>query len=165
VILANLLLALAWVGLNGRFTLDSLIMGAALGRVVLLILARGDVLPRAEVRRVERALSLLAYLLWQIVLANLRLTIDVLSVRPRMAPGVIQLPLSVTTDEEILLLAAMINVTPGSVALDVSDDRRTMYVHVMHITTAEDAKWEIKDGFERRILELRGETKRLPDAA
>jgi multicomponent Na+:H+ antiporter subunit E len=164
-ILANVLLALAWVGLNGRFTLDSLIVGAVLGRVVLLVLARGGVLPYAEVHRGERALSLLVYLLWQIVLANFRLMKDVLSVQYRMRPGVIQLPLSVTTDGEILLLAAMINITPGSVALDVSSDRKTMYVHVMHITTAEEAKLDIKQGFERRILALRGEKTRLPNAA
>src|SRR5688572_15188115 len=161
-ILSNLLLALAWVGLNGRFTLDSLIVGAIIGRLVLVILAKGDVLSRPEVRRVERALSLLVYLLWQIVLANFRLTKDVLSIRHRMRPGVIRLPLSVTTDGEILLLSAMINITPGSVALDVSDDRQSMYVHVMNITTVEEAKREIKNGFERRILDLRGEKQRLP---
>jgi multicomponent Na+:H+ antiporter subunit E len=164
-ILANLLLALAWGGLNGRFTLETLITGAVLGRVVLLVLSRGGVLPYGEVRRFERALSLLAYLLWQIILANIRLTKDVLSVRFRMRPGVIQLPLSITTDGEILLLAAMINITPGSVALDVSSDRKTMYVHVMHITSVEAAKREIKDGFERRILALRGERTGLTDAA
>lgn len=164
-LLANLLLALAWVGLSGRFAVDTLLTGAVLGRVVLLILAKGEVLSRAEVGRLERALSLLAYLLWQIVLANLRLARDVVSVPYRMRPGVIQLPLSITTDEEILLLAAMINITPGSVALDVSEDRRIMYVHVMHITTPEEARQEIKDGFERRILDLRGEETRTPDAA
>jgi multicomponent Na+:H+ antiporter subunit E len=165
VILANLLLALAWAALNGRFTLDSLIMGAVIGRIVLLILAKGGVLSRTDVGRVERALYLLVYLLWQIVLANFRLASDVLSIRYRMRPGVIELPLSVTTDGEILLLAAMINITPGSVALDVSADRRSMYVHVMHIKTVEEAKHEIKNGFERRILELRGDKERLSDAA
>jgi multicomponent Na+:H+ antiporter subunit E len=164
-ILANLLLALAWGGLNGRFTLDSLIVGAILGRLVLLVLARGGVLERAEVGRVERALSLLAYLVWQIILANIRLTKDVLSVRYRMRPAVIALPLTVTTDGEILLLSAMINITPGSVALDVSEDRQIMYVHVMHVTTVEEAKHEIKSGFERRILELRGVKERSFDAA
>jgi multicomponent Na+:H+ antiporter subunit E len=161
-ILANLLLALAWVVLNGRFALDTLIAGAVIGRIVLLVLAKGEVLPSARVRRFERAVSLLAYLLWQIVLANLRLTRDVVSVQLRMRPGVIQLPLAISTDGEILLLAAMINITPGSVALDVSEDRRTMYVHVMHITTPEQARRQIKDGFERRILELRGEEARTP---
>ena len=159
-ILANLLLALAWVGLNGRFTLDSLIVGTVLGRFVLIVLARGGVLDRTELRGVERAFLLLLHLLWAIVLANIRLTKDVLSIQHRMRPGVIALPLSVTTDGEILLLAAMINVTPGSVALDVSEDRQTMYVHVMHIRTVEEAKAEIKDGFERRILELRGPKER-----
>jgi multicomponent Na+:H+ antiporter subunit E len=165
-ILANLLLALAWVGLNGRFTLDSLIVGALIGRVVLVVLAKGGVLPGAEVGRVERAVSLLLYLLCQIVVANVRLTKDVLSIRHRMRPGVIQVPLSVTTDAEILLLSAMINITPGSVALDVSEDRQSMYVHVMHIsTTVEEAKREIKNGFERRILDLRGEKRGLIDAS
>ena len=164
-ILANLLLALAWVGLNGRFTLESLITGAVLGRVVLLVLSRGGVLPYGEVRRFERALSLLTYLLWQIILANIRLTKDVLSFHYRMRPGVIELPLSITTDGEILLLAAMINITPGSVALDVSRDRKTMYVHVMHIASVDEAKRDIKDGFERRILGLRGERRELRDAA
>ena len=162
-ILANLLLALAWVGLNGRFTLESLIMGAIIGRLVLLVLAKGGVVARTEVRRVERAFALLGYLLWQIVLANIRLTADVLSIRHRMKPGVIRLPLSVTSDGEILLLSAMINITPGSVALDVSADRQSMYVHVMHITTVDEAKRDIKEGFERRILDLRGERKGISD--
>ena len=162
-ILANLLLALAWVGLNGRLTLDTLLVGAVLGRLVLMLLARGGVLPTAEVGRLERALSLLAYLLWQIVLANLRLTKDVLSLRHSMRPGVIQFPLTVTTDGEILLLAAMINITPGSVALDVASDRKSMYIHVMNITTVEDSKREIQQGFERRILAITGNSGRADD--
>ncbi|MCL4781440.1 MAG: Na+/H+ antiporter subunit E [Bryobacterales bacterium] len=164
-ILANLLLALAWVGLTGRVALDTLLMGAVLGRVVLVVLAKGGVLPRAEVGRLERAFALLADLLWQIVLANFRLAKDVLSIEHRMRPGVIRLPLTISTDSEILLLAAMINITPGSVALDVSKDRKIMYVHVMHITTPEEAKREIKQGFERRILDLRGEEAGVADAA
>ncbi|MCC6857021.1 MAG: Na+/H+ antiporter subunit E [Bryobacterales bacterium] len=164
-ILANLLLALAWAALNGRFTLESLVVGGVLGRVILLILARGGVLPERQVARGERAVVLMGYLLWQIVLANLRVALDVVSVRFRMRPGVIRLPLDVTTDGEILLLSAMINLTPGSVALDVSPDRRIMYVHVMHIETPEDAKRRIKEGFERRVLGLRVPQKEGGDEA
>jgi multicomponent Na+:H+ antiporter subunit E len=156
-IFANLLLALTWVALNGHLTLERLITGGVLGRIVLLILAKGGVLPAGELGRLERGIRLLGYLLWQIVLANFRIAMDVVSIHHRMRPGVIQLPLDVTTDQEILLLAAMINLTPGSVALDVSEDRRVMYVHVMNMVTPEQAKHEIKEGFERRVLELRGE--------
>jgi multicomponent Na+:H+ antiporter subunit E len=157
VIFANVLLALAWAALTGQVSVNSLITGAILGRAVIVILAKGGVLQIREVHRVERALGLLGYLLWQIVLANFRVTKDVVSLHHRMRPGVIRLPLDVTTDWEILLLAAMINITPGSVALDVSDDRRVMYVHVMHMESPDAARREIKQGFERRVLELRSE--------
>jgi multicomponent Na+:H+ antiporter subunit E len=159
-----LLLALAWVALTGQFTLASLLTGTMLGHLVLLVLARGGVLSVREVGRVERALALLAYLLWQIVLANFRIALDVVRIRHRMRPGVIRLPLEVTTEGEILLLAAMINITPGSVALGISDDRRVMYVHVMHMYSPDEARRDIKTGFERRVLQLRGDREEKPRA-
>ena len=61
-ILANLLLALAWVGLNGRFTLDSLIIGRAYRAIRAAGPRQGWRLIAREVRRVERAVSLLVYL-------------------------------------------------------------------------------------------------------
>ncbi|HWR50273.1 MAG TPA: Na+/H+ antiporter subunit E [Bryobacteraceae bacterium] len=159
-ILANVLLALAWAALNGQFSLQSLVTGLLLGHLVMRILARGEVLPASEVRRVDRAFLLLAYLAWQIVVANFRITRDVVSIHYRMRPGVIRLPLDVKTDGEILLLAAMINITPGSVALDVSADRSVMYVHVMNMLSPDDARKDIKEGFERRVLQLRGGERR-----
>jgi multicomponent Na+:H+ antiporter subunit E len=64
-----------------------------------------------------------------------------------MKPGILAIPLDVTRESEILLLAILINLTPGSVALDVSEDRKTMYVHVMYIESPEAARAEIKEGF------------------
>jgi multicomponent Na+:H+ antiporter subunit E len=64
---------------------------------------------------------------------------------------VVAIPLDVTTDGEILLLSMLINITPGSVTIDLSDDRRTLFVHVMHMRSAEASRREIKEGFERRV--------------
>ena len=50
----------------------------------------------------------------------------------------------------------LINLTPGSVALDVSADRKVMYVHVMYIDSPDAARSEIKYGFERRVRQLLG---------
>jgi multicomponent Na+:H+ antiporter subunit E len=73
-----------------------------------------------------------------------------------MRPGIIAVPLDATRDSEILLLAALINLTPGSVALDVSPDRTLLYVHVMYMDDPDTARAEIKEGFERRVLRLLG---------
>jgi multicomponent Na+:H+ antiporter subunit E len=40
------------------------------------------------------------------------------------------------------------------VTIDLSDDRRTLYVHVMHVDDPESTRSEIKDGFERRVKRL-----------
>ena len=68
-----------------------------------------------------------------------------------LRPAVVAIPLDVTSNDEILLLSMLINITPGSVTIDLSDDRRTLYVHVMHMKSADQTRREIKDGFERRV--------------
>ena len=71
-------------------------------------------------------------------------------------PGVVAIPLDARTDVEITLLANLITLTPGSVSLDLSEDRRVLYVHAMYIVGGDvDAyRRAVKEGLERRVLEL-----------
>lgn len=73
-----------------------------------------------------------------------------------VCPGVIAIPLDARTDIEITLLANLITLTPGSVCLDVSDDKRFLYVHAMYIDggDVEAYRRAVKEGLERRVLEL-----------
>jgi multicomponent Na+:H+ antiporter subunit E len=73
-----------------------------------------------------------------------------------VCPGVIAIPLDARTDAEITLLANLITLTPGSVSLDLSEDRRVLYIHAMYIDggDVEAYRRSIKDGLERRVLEL-----------
>ena len=105
----------------------------------------------AVARRTVQALSLAAFFAWELLIANLRVAADVLWGNSRIRPAVVAIPLDITTDGEILLLSMLINITPGSVTIDLSDDRQTLYVHVMHMNTAEETRREIKEGFERRV--------------
>ena len=156
-LLGNLLLALAWAALQGEFSLQTLVTGLVLGYVILLTLVRGGVLnPSPYIGRVHRVLGLAVYFFWELVKANFRLALDVATPRFSMKPGIIALPLDATEDSQILLLSMLINTTPGSVALDVSPDRKTLYVHVMYMDTPEAARDDIKQGFERRVLGVLG---------
>lgn len=156
-LLGNLLLALAWAALQGEFSLTTLVTGQLLGYLILLALVRGRVLGTSPyIGRVHRAIGLAGYFLWELVRANLRLAIDVATPKYHMRPGIVAVPLAATRDAEILLLSMLINTTPGSVALDVSPDRKFLYVHVMYIVTPDAARDEIKNGFERRVLGVLG---------
>lgn len=156
-LLANLLLALVWAAFQGEFSLTNLVIGYALGYLVILVLTRGGALePSPYVGRLHRGVGLAAFFLWELVRANVRLAIDVVTPRYEINPGIIALPLDATDDSEILLLSVLINLTPGSVVLDVSPDRKVLYVHAMHIVTPDAARAEIKQGYERRVLQLLG---------
>src|SRR4029079_3137284 len=80
-----------------------------------------------------------------------------------VCPGVIAIPLDARTDVEITLLANLIPLSPGSVSLDLSEDRRVLYLHAMYIDggDVEAYRRSVKEGLERRVLELL----RLPTAA
>jgi multicomponent Na+:H+ antiporter subunit E len=152
-----MLLALAWAALHGEFSLRTLLTGQVLGYLILVALVRGGVLGNSPyVGRVHRVVGLAAYFLWELVKANLRLALDVATPRYHMRPGIIAVPLDATDDGQILLLSMLINTTPGSVALDISADRKILYVHVMYMDTPDAAREEIKNGFERRVLGVLG---------
>jgi multicomponent Na+:H+ antiporter subunit E len=150
-LIATILLALAWAALQGDITLANLLVGYGVGYLILALLAKGGVMPSTLVSRTAHAVGLAGFFIWELMLANVRVAIDVLRPHTAIRPAVVAIPLDVTSDGEILLLSMLINITPGSVTIDLSDDRRTLYVHVMHMASAEASRREIKEGFERRV--------------
>ena len=149
----NLALALAWVGMTGRLNASNLIVGFVVGYVVLLVL-QGPLAMRGQIRRTRTALELLVVFTWEMLLANLRVAWDVLTPTHLMRPGVIAVPLDAREDLEILILANMVSLTPGTLSLDVADDRSVLYIHAMYLHDRERITRAIKDGFERRLLEV-----------
>jgi multicomponent Na+:H+ antiporter subunit E len=152
-LLWNLLLALAWVAATGVFSFDNLVVGFLMGFLSLYISRRVVGSPR-YFNKVGQVISLLAFFLWELLLANLRVAHDVLTPRHYMRPGVIAVPLDAETDNEITMLSNLLTLTPGTLSLDVSVDRKVLYVHAMYIDDAEEVRRKIKDGFERRVLEV-----------
>jgi multicomponent Na+:H+ antiporter subunit E len=149
----NILLAMIWVAMTGQFTPLNLAFGFGLGYLILFF-AQRILGPSNYFLKVRQVLGFGAYFVRELVLANLRVTYDVITPGFHMRPGVVAVPLDARTDLEITLLANLITMTPGSFSLDVSDDRKVLYVHAMYVDDPDAFRREIKDGFERRVLEL-----------
>lgn len=100
--------------------------------------------------------KLILFYLQELVLASIRVAYEVVTPKDHMRPAVIALPLDARTDLEITLLANFITLTPGTLSIDVSDDRKTLYIHEVYVKAGdiEKRKNQIKDGFEKRILKL-----------
>jgi multicomponent Na+:H+ antiporter subunit E len=111
---------------------------------------------RSHFVKVPKALGLLFYFLKELFIASLIVAWDVITPRSRIESGVIALPLDAKTDLEITILASLISLTPGTLSLDVSEDKRFLYVHAVYIKQGdvEALKRQLKNGFERKLLEI-----------
>ena len=90
----------------------------------------------------------------QLVLANISVLRTVMQPRLNIRPGIVAYPLEIKSDKAITWLANMITLTPGTLTLDVSADRRTLFIHTLDIADASDVVESIKTAFERHLLEL-----------
>lgn len=97
---------------------------------------------------------LLGFFLVQLLLSALRVAWLAIQPRLRLRPAIIAYPLTVTTDMQITLLANMITLTPGTLSIDVSDDRRTLFIHALDMPDRERLIGEIAAGFETRVLRV-----------
>jgi multicomponent Na+:H+ antiporter subunit E len=149
----NILLAFVWAAVTGRFNLSNVVVGIVLGYAVLFV-AQPLMGPSNYFRRIHHAIAFAFFYVWQLVLANLRVAADVLTPGARARPGVLAIPLEAKSDAEITMLANLITLTTGSVSLDVSSDRRFLYLHAMYIDDVDQYREDVKTSFERRVLEV-----------
>lgn len=87
-------------------------------------------------------------------MANLRVAYYVVSPLSRLRPGIVAVGIGDMTDLEITVLANFITLTPGTLTLDVSEDRTQLIVHCMDASDPDRIKREIHDGLERRLKEI-----------
>ena len=97
-------------------------------------------------------LSLLWLFIKELVLGALSVSWLVIQPRPRLRPGIIAYPLTLTTDAQITLLANMITLTPGTLSVDISDDKKTLYIHALDIDSRDRLIGHIAAGFETKVL-------------
>lgn len=116
----NLFISMMWPILNNDYTLGALLLGFALGFVLLSLVQR-----RYGLYTV-RAVRFTGYVLFAILQSNLRLAVRVLSVavgaQNTLRPGIIAVPLDLTNSIDITVLATVITLTPGTLSVDLGED-------------------------------------------
>ena len=151
-LLANVLLALIWAAVTGLFSLANIAFGFVLGAFALSLI-REQVGTAGYFTRLRRVIVLGLVFLYELVLSSVRVAITVLSPNMNLKPGIFAYRLEVDRDLEITLLANLITLTPGTLSVDVSDDKQFLYVHAIDCSDVDETRYEIASNFERRILE------------
>ncbi|WP_447980090.1 Na+/H+ antiporter subunit E [Candidatus Nitrospira bockiana] len=104
--------------------------------------------------KLRRTLEFLVFFGWELIVANLRLAYDIITPGYHMRPGILAIPLDARRDVEVVLLANLLSLTPGTLSLDVPPDKRHLYVHVMYLDDIDAFRRKIKAEYERRVIEL-----------
>lgn len=155
-LITNLLLSLLWPTLNSKFSLQTLFTGFILGFIVLAVIH-----PHYG-RLVWQGISFLGYVIYQILDSNVRLAMLILRIlfkqsHEELRPGIVAVPLALQSDFEKTILASIITLTPGTLSLDLGKDSHgndILFVHTFHLDDAESFRREIKEKFERRLIQI-----------
>jgi multicomponent Na+:H+ antiporter subunit E len=145
-------LAVGWAAATGSFTLPNVLFGALIGGFGLFLI-RGQIGGTRFWHRSLRVASLALLFLHELVLSALRVGLMVLRPKLEVRPAFIAFPLTVTRDVEITLLANLVTLTPGTLSVDVSADRKFLLIHAIDVTDREEVIRSIRDGLEKKVME------------
>ncbi|MHB1399848.1 MAG: Na+/H+ antiporter subunit E [Trichloromonadaceae bacterium] len=149
-------LPLVWMALTGDFSAGNFLVGVFFSSLTLWLTHHtGEHAPLPYyLAKGRRWFAFGLFFLWELTLASLRITWDIITPRHRMRPAILAIPLDLKTDLEITFLANLISLTPGTLSLDVSSDRKVLYIHAVYVHDVEEFKQDIKRRLERRVMEI-----------
>ena len=151
--LMNLLLSFTWVALTGSMYYTNFLFGYIIGFLILWIMNRNEKDQR-YFYRVPKMISFVFFFLYEMIVANIQVAYDVITPKYFFVPGIVEFPLRAKTDLEINLLSSIISMTPGTLIMDISEDKRSLFIHVMYLKDKDKFIEQMRNGFEKKLLEI-----------
>lgn len=150
----SVVLLLTWLLLN-EFSLGHVLLGGFLAVLIpWLVAPLSD--PQVPVRKPLKALQYALIVLWDILRSNIEVAVIVMRANRRLQPALLALPLDIQGDLPQALLASTISLTPGTVSMDFSEDRKWLYIHALHVTDEQAMLSSIKERYEAPLKEIFG---------
>jgi len=148
-------LVVVWLLLTHQFTFGNLLLAGILAWLIPLGVGRIRT-ATMPVRKPLKLISFIGVLLMDIVVSNIVVAKQVLGSPERLQPGFVAIPLDLEAALPITLLASTISLTPGTVSIEMTKDRKTLYVHALHVASETALVARIKHRYEQPIKEIFG---------
>jgi len=150
----SLVLLIIWLLLVNDLSAAQLLLGALLGWGIALMVGQRLWLRPVSLRRPDLMARLAAHVLFDIVHANIEVAMLVLGPTGRLRPAFIQLPLDVEHEMALTALISIVSLSPGTLCAELSDDRRTLLIHVLHLRDEAALADTIKSRYEAPLKEI-----------
>lgn len=149
----NVMLALVWMIFIGEASPMNFLIGFGIGYTALWFAWRLGA-DRVYFLKSGQVINGLLYFIKELIVANVRVAIYTVSPLSTLKPGILAIKVSEMSDVELTILANVVTLTPGTLTIDLSDDKSVLFVHFMSIDDADALRAEINDGFEQRVKEI-----------
>ncbi|APH39767.1 Na+/H+ antiporter subunit E [Methanohalophilus halophilus] len=157
-VMYSIALGFVWCFVHGAVNLSNFLIGAMIGPFLIrpfkeLYSFGEEISYRDKLNRVPKQIHYFSILIVEIVKASIVVAKIVLQPKIDIKPGIIAVPIRAKTDVGITAIANTITLTPGTLTIDVSDDKSALYVHCIDIDNAKEIRDSIKDDLEEYVLE------------
>ncbi|AIQ63596.1 monovalent cation/H+ antiporter subunit E [Paenibacillus stellifer] len=149
----NVLIAVLWMVLNDNWTGGGLTVGYVIGAALLFLFRKFGNQP-FYLKRVWAVVKLLGIFSRELVKSGVAVIRNIVRPKLDISPGIFAYETKLTTDWEITILSCLICLTPGTLTLEVSGDKRMLYIHAMDIQDAGYLCEDIRNTFEQAIAEV-----------
>ena len=152
-ILLNVCLGFMWMFLTTTYDLVAFIKGYFFGLLILFVF-RNFFSSRFYLYRVYAVVKLLFIFIRELLLANIAVVKIVLTPKLHNTPGIFAYPTRLEKDWEITTLSNLITLTPGTLVVDISEDKKILFVHAVDMNDVQDEIEAIQTSFEKAIMEV-----------
>ncbi|WP_020615847.1 Na+/H+ antiporter subunit E [Paenibacillus daejeonensis] len=149
----NMIIAFIWMFLHNEWTFSFFIVGFLVGAGFVFVFRRffGG---RYYMYRVWKCVKLMLLFLRELVLSSIVVIRHIIQPELKIRPGIFAYETKLSSNWELTVLACLLTLTPGTLILEVSKERQTLYLHAMNMADEEKYVSQIRDIFEKAILEV-----------
>lgn len=104
-------------------------------------------------QKIYYSIEFIGYYLIKLIQANLFIAYDILTPKMHTKPAFMEVPVKLITDSGLLLFSNLLSMTPGTLSIDVSKDKKILYVHVLYYSTEELMQKDF-DGMQQKIKRI-----------
>ncbi len=132
---------------DGSYSVQVLIAGAAVSILAALFSARFFIHTNAfYLLNPAKFFTLLFYCViifpWELIKANIDVAFRALNPKLPVNPGIVKVPVSLTSEYGLSMLANSITLTPGTITMDIVDEggKTYYYIHWINVTETDHEK-------------------------
>lgn len=103
------------------------------------------------------AVELFILFFHEMIVCNFEVLVRIFRSNKTLSPAIICMPLQTKKPTGLWLLSLIISITPGSLIVEIEEEKGHLYVHLFHAPNPEKWVQHMRDRFEQRIRILVGE--------